>query len=78
MGKMAWVVADALDYGKNKGKDGDKVKNGAKPKKGSKEAADAKRSAMDSVLKNYGLVVDYTAAAQRMLNGPMCERVSGP
>jgi hypothetical protein len=33
---------------------------------------------MDSVLKNYGLVVDYTAAAQRMLNGPMCERVSGP
>ena len=46
IGKMAWVVADARDYGKNKSKDGDKVT------KGSKEAADAKRSAMDGALRD--------------------------
>jgi len=71
LGKMAWVVADMVK-GDNK-----KDKDGEKPKKGSKAAADAKRGAMDNMLKGYGLVINYTAAAQRTLNGPLCERV-GP
>jgi hypothetical protein len=32
---------------------------------------------MDGALKNYGLAVNYTASAQRTLNGPLCARI-GP
>ncbi|MHA1517268.1 MAG: hypothetical protein ACTSYK_01575, partial [Alphaproteobacteria bacterium] len=70
LGKMAWTISDTLGVSKKKGK-------GDKPKKGSKAAADAKRSAMDGALKNYGLAVNYTASAQRTLNGPLCARI-GP
>ena len=71
MGRFAWIAADALNLGKNKGK-----KGGKKPKKGSKEAADAKRDIMDDLLSYYGLSIKYTASAQGFLNGPSCERLN--
>ncbi|MEM9592578.1 MAG: hypothetical protein AAF967_14880, partial [Pseudomonadota bacterium] len=74
LGKLAWVGAD-LVKGKKGKKDKDGKDGGSTPPKGSKEAADAKRGTMDSLLKNYGLVIQYTASAQRFLNGPMCEGI---
>ena len=44
IGKMAWVVADALDYGKNKSKDGDKVKNGQQGSRGRQAERDGRRA----------------------------------
>ena len=73
LGKMAWIGADLV-----KGKGGKKGKDkggDSKLAKGSNEAANAKRGVMDGFLKNYGLVIKYTAAAQRFLNGPMCEGI---
>jgi hypothetical protein len=62
------------DKGK-KGKDG-KNNEGKDGKNGKESAKDSdQRKAMDYVLKGFGLQIKYTAAADQVLNGPLCRGI---
>jgi hypothetical protein len=67
--KMVKSLADK----KNKEKNGDKGKDGKNSKNSSKDTD--QRNALDSVLKGFGLQIKYTAAADQVLNGPLCRGV---
>ena len=80
IGKFAWTARkllkkkngkeDKKKKGADKSKDG---KNAEVGKNGSKDSSE--RNAMDYVLKGFGLQIKYTAAAQKVLNGPLCRGI---
>jgi hypothetical protein len=87
IGKFAWEARKLVNEIKNKGgkkgdKDkkgdgkGDKKNAGDKKKSGDKGPEKSKaRQAMDAILKGLRLQIKTTAAAEKVLNGPMCAAV---
>jgi len=84
IGGATFAVANmvkSLADKKKKDKNGDKGKKGKdgknnEGKNGKESAKDSdRRKALDYVLKGFGLQIKYTAAADQVLNGPLCRGI---